>query len=134
MRASSYAQALHGALTEHPKDEEQILSHFVATVAANGHAHLFPRIVKHFARIIGKSEEETTIEVTSATELSEADVIAILKKEPFKHALAAHHKKVVRKVDDRIIGGVIVRAGTTRIDSSYKRALSDIYQNFTATL
>ncbi len=134
MRASSYAQALHGALEEHPKQEDKILSQFVETVGRNGHAHLFPRIIKHFARIIGKTEQEMTIEVTSATELSEADVIAILKKEPFKQILAAHHKKVVRKVDDPIIGGVIVRAGTTRIDASYKRALSDMYQNFTATL
>lgn len=134
MRASSYAQALHGALLEHPEHEEKILSQFVETVGRNGHSHLFPRIVKHFARIIGKTEQETTIEVISAKEMTEGEVVALLKKEPFKLALTARHKKVIRKVDDQIIGGVIVHAGTTRIDASHKQALLQIYHNFTATL
>lgn len=134
MRASSYSKALHEALLEHPHSEEKLLRQFTETVVANGHVHLFPRIVKSFARMVAKEEQATTIEVVSATELSQEEVVALLKREPFKHALSTRHRRVVRKTDDTLIGGTIVQTETVRIDASFKRALQNIYQNFTNSL
>ena len=134
MRASSYAKALHAALRIHPNNEDVVLRQFVGTVVKNGHAHLFPKIMKSFARQTAKEESKETIEVVSALPMSESDVVALLKTEPYKQLLSARHKRVVRKTDQTIVGGAVVRAGSTRLDGSYKRALLDIYQNFTSTL
>lgn len=134
MRASSYAKALHEALLAHPHMEEKLLKQCAETVVANGHAYLFSRIIKSFARIVAKEEQATTIEVVSATPLTQEEVVALLKQEPFKHALSTRHRRVVRKTDSTIIGGTIVRTETTRIDASFKKSLQHIYQNFTNSL
>ncbi len=133
MRAAHYAKALHEILKTHKQDEEKMLKHFAETVAANGHAHLFRKIIKSYERMLAKEDKATTIEVTSATPLSTDAVAALLKKEPFKHALSASHKRVERKTDDSIVGGIVVRTGTMRIDGSYKRSLLELYQTLTST-
>ena len=129
MRGKYYALALHEVLKTSPTKEETLLKHFIETVRANGHAYLFPKIIRAFEGIIAKEVKASTIVVTSAKPLTDEKVLAILKKEPFKNALSLSHKKVARKTDDGIIGGVVVRTGTTRIDASHKRALLDIYQS-----
>ena len=128
MRATSYARALHSALQEHPEREEKLLEQFISVVKGNGHAHLLAKIVRSLERILAKELKASTIEVTGAKSLSEEEITQFLKKEPFKHALTASHKRVERKVDASIIGGIIVRAGNTLIDGSYKRSLLDLYQ------
>lgn len=132
MRGKYYAQALYEALQASPSKEETLLKHFIETVKRNGHAYLFPKIIRAFEGIVSKEVKKSTIVVTSARPLSDEKVVALLKKEPFKNALSASHKKVSRKTDERIIGGVVVRTGTTRIDASHKRALLDIYQSLIA--
>ena len=129
MRGKYYALALHEVLRTSSTKEETLLQHFIETVRANGHAYLFPKIIRALEGIIAKEIQASTIVVTSAKPLADEKVLALLKKEPFKNALSTSHKKVARKTDDGIIGGVIVRTGTTRIDASHKRALLDIYQS-----
>ena len=129
MRGKYYAQALHEVLLTTSHSEETLLKHFIETVRANGHAYLFPKIVRAYESIIAKEVKASTIVVVSAKPLTDEKVVALLKKEPFKNALSMSHKKVSRMTDDNIIGGVVVRTGTTRIDASHKRALLDIYQS-----
>lgn len=128
MRASYYAQALFDLAQTAEGGEEKLIRQFVETVAQNGHAHMLPKILKAYERIAEKETRKSTIEVTSAVPLSEAHVLQLLKKEPFKNALSASHKKVIRKTDDTLVGGVVVRTGKVRIDASYKRMLLDLYQ------
>jgi F0F1-type ATP synthase delta subunit len=128
MRASYYAQALYDLALTEKGGEEKLIRQFVETVAGNGHAHMLPKILKSYERIANKEARKSTIEVTSAAPLSEENVLLLLKKEPFKNVLTVSHKKVVRKTDDTLVGGVVVRTGAMRIDASYKRMLLDLYQ------
>lgn len=134
MRASFYAQALYELLESRKDDREKLVGQFTETVVLNGHRHLFPKIIKAFERIEARRVKESTIEVTSAHPLSDDDVSSILKKEPFKHALSSKHRKVVRKIDSTIVGGIVVCTGTLRVDASYKRMLLDLYQKMTVNL
>lgn len=129
MRAIHYAQALYELSLAKKPDEQKLLSQFTETVAANGHTHLLPKIVRCYERIVLREARNSTIEVTSAKTLSEEAVLALLKKDPFKNVLTAAHKKVIRKTDDTLVGGVVVRTGAMRIDASYKRVLLDLYQS-----
>ena len=54
----------------------------------NGHAYLFPKIIRSFERIVDKATKESTIEVLSAKVLTDESVTSLLKKEPFKNAIA----------------------------------------------
>jgi F0F1-type ATP synthase delta subunit len=128
MRAEYYAQALW-ELESAGKVDKNMLTHFVGTVKKNGHAHLLPKISRALENITEKAEKRQTIEVISGDDLSEGAVATLLKNEPFKHALTPKHKKVLRKKDESLIGGTVVRTSDTRIDNSYKRALLDLYQS-----
>lgn len=134
MRASWYAQALYEVLLSHKGDENKLLGNFRETVVRNGHAHMLPKIIRSFERIEAKKQKEARIEVTSATALSEKEVSELLKKSPFKNALSISHRSVVRKVDETITGGVVVRTSTMRIDASHKRMLLDLYKKITGNL
>ncbi len=134
MRASTYAKALREALRSRTQDEDVLVEHFVATVRANGHEHLFPGIIKAFGRLAEKEVRSETIEITSATSLAEQEVVEVLKRPEYRELLTASHRRVARHIDENIVGGIIVRAGSRRVDGSYKRALLDIYQEFTNTL
>src|SRR3989344_3566837 len=128
MRATHYAQAFHDLALYGKIGEETLVKQFIATVRANGHAHLLQQIVRSLERILSREEKQNTIEVSSATALSEGEVSAFLKQEPFKYALSSGHKKVVRKTDETLIGGTFLRTSTKKIDASHKHALLDLYQ------
>lgn len=129
MKASYYAKALREIETSGKIPEAKLVDHFLSTLTQNGHAHMLPRILRSYQRIRSKEEAQSTIEVTSAELLSEQDVQALLKKAPFSNVLTASHKKVIRKTDPTLVGGVVVRSGTTRYDASYKRMLLELYQS-----
>ena len=134
MRASYYAQAFHELAAAQKIDAGKLVKQFVETVAGNGHAHLLPKIVRSLERIEKREEKKETIEVTSAKELSTARVAELLKKDPFKRALSSTHKKVVRKIDETLVGGEVVRTGSLKIDASHKRSLIELYQHITQGL
>ncbi|MDO8520637.1 MAG: F0F1 ATP synthase subunit delta [bacterium] len=132
MRASHYAQAFHDLVFARTIEEGTLVKQFVATVKENGHAHLFRKILRSLERIMRREEKQSTIEVTSAAALSKEEVGTLLKKEPWKHVLSSGHKKVVRKTDETLIGGMVLRTSTAKIDASHKRALLDLYQSLTS--
>ncbi|OGZ07808.1 MAG: hypothetical protein A3C13_03950 [Candidatus Lloydbacteria bacterium RIFCSPHIGHO2_02_FULL_50_11] len=132
MRASYYAKAFHELTAAQTIEGGTLVKQFVATIIGNGHAHMFPKIVRSLERHLRREEKKSTIEVTSAKELSPAQVSGLLRQEPFKHALSAKHKKVQRKTDETLVGGVVVRTGAFRIDASYKRSLAELYQSLTS--
>lgn len=133
MRASHYAQALQELTNSKNVDERKLVEQFVETVRANGHAHLLSKIFKSFQKIREREERRQTITVTGAKALSQEEVVKLLKKELFKHALSPSHKKVARKTDETLVGGVMIRAGDVRVDASHKRGLLDFYQSLIST-
>lgn len=134
MRASWYSQALHEILASHKGDDAKLLDQFTQTVVRNGHAHMFPKILRSFERLEAKKQKEATIEVTTAAPLEDKEVAELLRKSPFKNVLSASHRTVQRKIDKTITGGVVVRTNTMRIDASHKRMLLDLYQKITGNL
>lgn len=131
MKASYYAKALREIEISGTIPEQKLVDQFLGILTQNGHAHMLPKILRSYERIRNKEEAQSTIAITSALPLSESEVQTLLKKDPFSNVLTASHKKVIRKTDDTLIGGVVVRSGTTRYDASYKRMLLELYQSLT---
>lgn len=134
MRASWYARALYDISLSGLLSEEKTIAHFMGTLSANGHTHMLPRILRVYERIATKEAKKETIVLTTATEIPEAHVAALLRKEPFSHILSGAHRRVERVVDESIIGGAIARTSTLRVDHSHKNMLVQIYQNMTNQL
>lgn len=134
MRASWYAKALYDLETSSTLTPEKLVEQFVGTVEANGHLYMLPRILRAYERSTSKQEKRETIEVTTAFEMAQSEVLALLRSEPYSNILSPKHKRVVRKVDSNVIGGVIARTSTSRVDMSHKNMLIQIYQNMTNQL
>ncbi len=131
MRASYYAKALLSLVAERPEKSDEFVRRTVTLMRERGHAHLAHAMFRSFARLSRRAEEKGTIVVTTAREIGESEVAALLKRKPFSKLLTGHHRRVVRRVDDSVIGGASVSTSSMRIDGTHKRALTELYQEIT---
>jgi F-type H+-transporting ATPase subunit delta len=101
----------------------QLTRNFLGVLAANRRLAKLPEIVRAFAAIAAATRGEVKAEVTSAHALSDAQMQALAAK------LKAREGKDVTltaTVDPAILGGLIVRIGSTQIDSSIRTRLNTL--------
>ena len=97
---------------------------FVAAMVENGRLSLLPEIGKQFHELKNSSEGAADVEITSAYEMTDAQV---------KDLLATLEKKFGRKlnptvkVDNSLIGGVRVAVGDEVLDTSVRAKLQKMY-------
>lgn len=98
---------------------------FLGVVAQNRRLAVLPEIVRAFSTIAAAARGEVTAEVTSAHPLTATqvkDIAARLKAREGKDV------KVKANVDPEILGGLVVRIGSTQIDSSIRTRLNSLAQ------
>jgi len=100
-----------------------LVANFLAVVAGNRRLFVLPGIIKAFYLIAAESRGEVSAEVTSATELTQAqqnELKATLK------GVAGKDVTINVTVDPSILGGLIVKLGSRQIDSSLRTKLSSL--------
>lgn len=101
----------------------------IKVMAENGRLQALPDVCAEFLLLKQEHEKEITVEVTSATELSEQQKADISSK------LETRLERKVQlncSVDEALLGGVIIRAGDLVIDNSARgrlNRLSDALQS-----
>ena len=98
---------------------------FLGVLAANRRLAALPDIVRAFASIAAAARGEVSAEVTSAHTLSSAQLKAL---EARLKAREGQDVKLSAKVDPEILGGLVVRIGSTQIDSSIRTRLNTLAQ------
>ena len=98
---------------------------FLGVLAANCRLAALPDIVRAFASIAAAARGEVSAEVTSAHPLSSAQLKAL---EARLKAREGQDVKLSAKVDPEILGGLVVRIGSTQIDSSIRTRLNTLAQ------
>lgn len=96
---------------------------FLGVLAGNRRLNQLPQIIRAFRALAADHRGETTAEVTSAHPLDEAQVTEL------KHQLRARIGREVAvdlSVDPSLLGGLVVRIGSQRIDSSIKTRLNTL--------
>ena len=96
---------------------------FLGVLAHNRRLSALPQMVTAFAGIAAASRGELNATVTSAHPLSETQVSAIAAK---LKAREGKDVKLTTTVDPEILGGLIVRIGSTQIDSSIRTRLNTL--------
>ncbi len=96
---------------------------FLGVLAHNRRLAALPQIVSAFAGIAAAARGELNATVTSAHPLSAAQVSAIAAK---LKAREGKDVKLTATVDPEILGGLIVRIGSTQIDSSIRTRLNTL--------
>ena len=99
------------------------MDQFLGVLAQNRRLAVLPEIVRAFASIAAAARGEVKAEVTSAHPLSATQLKALAAK------LKAREGKDVTlsaTVDPAILGGLVVRIGSTQIDSSIRTRLNSL--------
>jgi F-type H+-transporting ATPase subunit delta len=115
-----YAQALYDAVQQTAsKDHDKVMDNFVKVLAANGDLGKHNEIESEYRRLEMKTQGIKEVEVTFAQEhntkiLNDLNTVVQGKAE-FK-----------TKIDEGIVGGVIVRVDDTLIDASVRTQLNNL--------
>jgi ATP synthase F1 delta subunit len=109
------------ALEELLGGEEQLVRNFLMLLAEKGRAGEIEEIARDFERIVAQEKGILDVELTTAVPLSEdeaGDVIAQIEKASGRPVVAT------RRVDADLIGGIVLQAGSLRLDASVRGRLN----------
>ncbi len=121
MKAEEYAQALFDALAEsNPQDHEKVLDNFVKVLSQNGDLKLYDLIEERYREIEGHAKGIKQVEVITAQPQKSKEILEHLNK------IIGDKVEVKEKIDEDIIGGVVVRVDDTLIDGSIKNSLKQL--------
>lgn len=98
---------------------------FLGVLAANRRLAALPQIVSAFATIASAARGEVKAEVTSAHPLSDAQMKALAAKLRLREGKDV---TLSASVDPAILGGLVVKIGSTQIDSSIRTRLNTLAQ------
>ncbi|MCZ8325109.1 MAG: F0F1 ATP synthase subunit delta [Sphingomonadaceae bacterium] len=102
-----------------------LTQNFIGVLAANRRLAKLPEIVRAFGSIAAAARGEVTAEVTSAHPLTDAQVKELAAK---LKAREGKDVKIKANVDPEVLGGLVVRIGSTQIDSSIRTRLNTLAQ------
>lgn len=120
-----YAKALQESLEgTASKDHDSIIERFVEILKKNNDLAGFEAIVEEYEKLAKSNQGITEAEVTVAQEMKlDTGLIDSLNK-------AVGEKVELKvKVDESIVGGIVVRAGDTLIDASVRKQLENLKDN-----
>ena len=100
---------------------DQTTKNFLGVLAENRRLAQLPAIIRAFRTLAAAHRGETTAEVTSAHPLSDAQVIELKQQ---LRTRVGREVSVDLTVDPALLGGLVVRIGSQRIDSSIRTRLN----------
>lgn len=98
-----------------------LVTNTLSLMAAKRRLFVLPQLVRDLAARIAAEKGEVTAEVTAATALSKEQADALAKT---LKARVGKDVKVEVTVDESLIGGLIVKLGSTMIDTSVRSKLA----------
>jgi F-type H+-transporting ATPase subunit delta len=98
-------------------DADELIHNFVLLVAEKGRAGEFEEIYREFDVLVAEEQKRLIVELTTAYPLSDDEAASILKK---IEAGSGRSVEATRKVDPALIGGIVLQAGSLRVDASVK--------------
>jgi F-type H+-transporting ATPase subunit delta len=99
---------------------EELLRNFLRLVAEKGRAGELRAIDEEFRALVDRAQGRVAVELTTAYELSDDDAAAIVDK---IQRASGRSVEATRSVDPSLIGGVVLRAGSLRVDASVRGRL-----------
>ena len=104
---------------------DPVTSNFLGVLARNGRKNQLRAIIRSFKRLAAEHRGETTAEIVTARPLND-DQVAALKAQ--LRARAGRDVNIDATVDPNILGGIVVKLGSQRIDASIRTKLNRLAQ------
>ena len=102
---------------------EETFLNFVRLVAEKGRAGELDAIHEEWERLLAAEERILELELTTAVELSDEDADAVVRK---IEEASGRKVEATRTVDPDLIGGLVLRAGSVRVDGSVRGRLNSL--------
>jgi F-type H+-transporting ATPase subunit delta len=99
---------------------DERVHNFVRVVALKGRAGELPGIREEFQALVDAAAGRVAVELTTAYELPEDEAAAIVRK---IEQASGRTVEATRKVDPGLIGGIVLQAGSLRVDASVRGRL-----------
>jgi F-type H+-transporting ATPase subunit delta len=107
-------------------DEEVV--NFLRLLAEKGRAGELPQIVDEFDTLVAAEERILEVELTTATEVTDVEFGRILGQ---IEQASGRKVQASRKVDPDLIGGIVLQAGSMRLDASVRGRLERLRHDLT---
>jgi F-type H+-transporting ATPase subunit delta len=114
------SRARAAALDDVLGDADELLRNFLRLLSEKGRSAQIVEIHEEFERLAAAEERRLEVELTTAHELSDKE-----EREILEQIERASGRKVdaTRRVDPDLIGGVVLQAGSMRVDASVRGRL-----------
>ena len=106
-------------------DDEPLFKNFLLLIAEKGRAGELDEIAHEFERLMAREERRLTVELTTARELTEDEAKAIVAQ---IEKAAGRTVEATRSVDPELVGGIVLQAGSYRVDASVRGRLERLRQ------
>ncbi|WP_424128357.1 F0F1 ATP synthase subunit delta [Roseiarcus sp.] len=106
------------------EDFGRITANFVRLITVKRRLFYIRDMIAAYRKLYDASRGVTRAEVTSATALTDANVLAL--KEQLRAASGGREVELETKIDPSIIGGLVVRLGSRMVDGSLRTKLNAI--------
>ncbi len=122
LTSQQYAQALYDAVHETaPKDHDLVMDRFVKILAQNGDLNKHGEIENEYKKLEHQSHGIKEAEVTVARDMEiNSNLIANLNE------IIGNKVEIRKRVDEGIVGGIIMKVDDTLLDASVKTQLNNL--------
>jgi F-type H+-transporting ATPase subunit delta len=110
-------------------DADELVRNFLLLVAEKGRLAEIEEIHHEFERLIAREARVLELELTTAVELSDEEAGRVVRQ---IEEASGRRVDATRRVDPSIIGGIVVQAGSQRLDASVRGRLDQLRQELTA--
>ncbi len=114
------ARTKAGLVEELVGDADELVRHFLTLTAEKGRIAEIGEIAREFERLVARHERRLEVELTTAYELSDEETRDLVEQ-----IEEASGRKVdaTTSVDPSLIGGLVLQAGSLRLDASVRGRL-----------
>jgi len=109
-----------GALLER---DDELVRNFVRLLVEKGRAASIEEIGEEFERLVAREMRRLDVELITAVELSDTDAQAIVRQ---IEQASGREVDATRSVDPDLIGGLVLQAGSLRVDASVRGRLEQL--------
>jgi F-type H+-transporting ATPase subunit delta len=110
-------------LDEITKEADPVVRNFLRLVASKGRGGQLEPIAEEFEAIVDREQGRLKVELTTAYELDDKEADAIVAK---IEKSSGRTVEATRSVDPDLIGGMILQAGSHRVDASVRGRLNGL--------
>jgi F-type H+-transporting ATPase subunit delta len=120
-------RARRAALEDLLGESDELVRNFLLLAAEKGRAGQVEEFHREFERLLAAEERRLRVDLTTAHELSDDEARRIVKQ---IEDAAGRRVEATRRVDPNLIGGLVLQAGSLRLDASVRGRLNRLRQEF----